>query len=418
MYKLSLLLPWTILGLLLACAPKPVEYATVSRTPQTAFEPPAAEESSQQRPKKYDESLFIPDTNYLDHFPMQEVRVNLHFMNTTDTLFRYNGAEGVKYGQDLVYYANSQLNKNRKSSLTPSGMEVPTLPTRYYLKLVNKPGTDKPAVYFHYDDELYWYLFKGRNRNIGDRRIIDKYAVDPKGVLNIFFMAPPRDSLDSPTFSTGQITGVYLGNAIKIAGVHPINRKPWEHAGNINHEIGHAFGLHHAWLRHDGCTDTRSHANNCWTPDSGPHCDTMYSNNIMDYSYLQNAWTPCQIGRIHARMRDPESKQRGWLTPKWCKPWNGKEIIVDNTTVWEGERDLRKHIRIKSGARLRINSRTHLATGRKIIIEPGGILELGPKARIHNICGGEWGGIEAGRQGRQVGEVRIENGAVLENFPG
>ncbi|MEM9835400.1 MAG: M43 family zinc metalloprotease [Bacteroidota bacterium] len=403
----------TLFGLLSSCTPKPATYGTVA-TPQMERMP--VEGDILRTVKRYDASLYIPDTNHLEHMPLRQVNVCFHFMNTADTLYRYNGAEGVKYAEQLVNYANKDLSENAESWLQPTGQEVPKLPTRYYLRLVNKAGTEEPAVYFHYDEELYDYVFSGRNRNIGDRSVITKYGVDIDEVLNIFVMAPPRDSLSSPTFKADALTGVFLGKAIKVAGFHPRHRPAWEHRGNINHEIGHALGLHHAWLKHDGCEDTRAHANRCWARSQSAYCDTMTSNNIMDYSALQNAWTPCQIGRIHARMGDLDSKQRGWLGRIWCKSRAREEILIDDTIVWEGNRDLTKSIRIKAGGRLVINARTHLARDAKIIVDPGGQLELGPRAWLHNDCGEAWGGIESGTQGRLKGSVVISEGARLENL--
>ncbi|MEL6357939.1 MAG: M43 family zinc metalloprotease [Bacteroidota bacterium] len=324
----------------------------------------------------------------------------------------------MKYAKDLIYYANKDLGNNQRNQLTPPNITTPSIPTRYYLKLVKKANTDEPAVYFHYDDELYSYIFKGRNRNIGDRRIITKYGVDVDNVLNLFVMAPPRDSLTSPTFKTGALTGVFLGNAIKLAGFYPKTRPAWEHRGNLNHEVGHALGLHHAWLARDGCEDTRAHSNKCWTRSQSAYCDTMTSNNVMDYNAHQNAWTPCQIGRVHARLSDPDSRQRKWLTPNWCQPWHGREIVIDDQIVWNGGRDLRKTIRIQPGARLRINARTHLARKTRIIVEPGGRLELGSKAYLHNICGQEWDGIVKEQDGEQTGLVLMEPGARIENAKG
>ena len=113
----------------------------------------------------------------------------------------------------------------------------------------------------------------------------------------------------------------------------------------------------------------------------------------MDYSAVQNAWTPCQIGRIHAKMSNPNSRQRKWLRSTWCEPYDKSKVEVTADAEWRGARDFRRDIIIKAGAKLKIDGRVHLPRGQTITVEAGAVLQLGPNARLHNDCGEGWGGI-------------------------
>ncbi|MEM9527339.1 MAG: hypothetical protein AAGA31_12065, partial [Bacteroidota bacterium] len=80
----------------------------------------------------------------------------------------------------------------------------------------------------------------------------------------------------------------------------------------------------------------------------------------------------------------------------------------------EGARDFSSDIFIERGGTLRINTRIHLPEGAAIYVDPGGRLELGPKAVIHNDCGGQWGGILVGETESGIrGEVTYVKEATL-----
>ena len=355
---------------------------------------------------------YLPDTLHPRYQPPRIVQLAFHYMNTQDTFYQeYEGGEGLEYAKSLVYYMNSNLSRNEPYRLNP---DLPVYPPGWRFEIGKDPETAEPAVYHHYTDDDYDYLHAGPHQNRGDRGVL-KYTVTPDSLLNIFIMAPPRDSMGSPTFQPEDPLGVWMGSVVKVTGFHP-RRQPWSHKNNLNHEANHAFGLPHAWLQNDGCDDTVVHPNDCWNENSNPGCDTLASNNVMDYNVWQIALTPCQIGRVREAFAREGSKARGWLKTGWCRYRPDQPIRIREEVNWEGGHDLESDLIITNGARLYVNERLHLPIGARIVIEPGGTLHLGPKAWLHNDCGENWGGIQIGRVGRNQGMLITEDGFRVDNL--
>ena len=62
---------------------------------------------------------------------------------------------------------------------------------------------------------------------------------------------------------------------------------------------------------------------------------------------------------------------------------------------WYDKKLLRGNIYVRSGAKLSIYCELHMAENTKIIVEGGGKLFVREGAKITNICGKRWDGIEA-----------------------
>lgn len=357
---------------------------------------------------------YTPDTNYLELTPVKYINVNVHWMNAADSSKNYIGQKAIDFAKGLIHSCNADMRNNYKLWL-PYGNDLPVIPPRLQYRFATKQtGPDDDGIYFHFDDELYYYIHKGRTRNLFDRRVFKKYSVNPDSVLNIFIMPHHPDSVRSSTYNAYGV-GVALGKAIKVSGLYEDGGPPWRFKGLLNHEVGHIFTLVHAWVRNDGCDDTPPHPGRCWNRSEEPPCDTMATNNMMDYNALQNALTPCQIGRMHKAISNLNGKKRALITPTWCSLTTDQPILIKDSLALNGARDLEQHVIIDQDATLVINCRVSLPPNATITVRPGGHLVLNENALLHNACGKQWNGIIIQEDKNRKGLVTIIGNARIED---
>ena len=280
---------------------------------------------------------YIIDTTRLEDYPMQYIRINIHWMNSEDGKQNIPETEAKAHTQRIVDAMNYALINNKKMFL-PIGNTTPVHPINFRYVLTGRPDDpEDDGIYYHYDDSLYYYVhFRKKDSNLYDRTVFDKYGVQLDTVLNFFMMPHQPDSVASPTYQADNV-GVALRNALKVAAPwkEDFARDPknthWRYRGVINHEVGHILGISHAWSRGDGCDDTPVHPNRCYSTGSGPGCDTLASNNVMDYNAHQRAWTPCQIGKIHRNLAKLSSRPRTLLVLTWCDLQVDKTVIIKDS---------------------------------------------------------------------------------------
>ncbi len=357
---------------------------------------------------------YLPDTHHLDHRPMRYLRVNVHFMNSADSSKNYNGARGRKYARELIEEATKNLEQNRKMSL-PAGNLTPVYPVQYRYVLTSSPGFEKDsAVYFHYDDDLFSFVSRGKNRNNYSRDVIRTYGIGLDSIINLFIMPHHPDSILSETYDVTS-AGIALGSGVKLSGIFETRKPAQSFKGLVNHEIGHVLGLRHTWNTNDGCDDTPKNPN-CWNTTDDPPCDTMASNNLMDYNAHQHAWSPCQIGMINRAMSRESGRVRNMLVNKWCSLDPKQNIMIEDSIVWTGARDLNGNLTIGPSGSLTIYCRVSMPPDSEINVMPGGKLIL-RDARLHNACGKEWRGINIHSKGKVAGSVLYEGNSSMENVP-
>ena len=364
---------------------------------------------------------YAPNPDYPDHYPYKTIKVNFHIIRNNEGKGNFSEEQGRRYIASAMNSANQNLAKLQKMKL-PIDNDIPVIKANINYELTpdpNIPGDD--GIYFHNDDDYYFIINRGKDKNNYDRDVFEKYGVQKGEVLNVILQDMHLDSLKSKTFKPNTngiafntwIKGGLWYHAVKdtiIKNGKPVVPNKYGPPKQLNHEIGHVFGLRHSWRR-DGCEDTPDHAN-CWNSKGVPPC-VVASNNMMDYNPHRSALTPCQIGTWRMNATRNETKRK-LLKKTWCAYNPAKTIKIKDEVEWNDCKELQGDIIIEPGAKLTIRCKVALAKGAEIVVKPGAFLLL-DGAEIYNDCGDEWAGIRTMKEKKQVGRVKYARMSKLLN---
>jgi hypothetical protein len=232
------------------------------------------------------------------------IRVNIHFIlrsdgtgnftETTDIYNAQNSYTGYWFADKVVEQCNYWLNNNQVMTQQLSCCPIPVTDINYNYHLA--------GVFFHRSDYHFnnQYPYSGLIENGSNVINILVYpgSWGHGGAFigsNICFVDGAQRAYDD--FLLYGNWGIYNGVSL-----------------GINHEVGHCLSLEHS-KRYgtggcctsnssaclDDCVDTPTYQeliNDGYTDPciwNGPG----YSNNIMDYSPFETAYTPCQIEKVH-----------------------------------------------------------------------------------------------------------------------
>jgi Pregnancy-associated plasma protein-A len=356
---------------------------------------------------------YLPDTLYPAATPILYVRMNIHYVNSSDRKHPFTGEKMRSHAQFMITVLNHMLENNTPMYL-PAGNNTPAMDARIRVVLATDPNIPgDTGIYEHLDDSLCWVnTKKGTKRNFFDTAILGKYNLGGDSVVNVYIMSHDPDSVASASYKP-LTQGVWLVKGIKlVTNLFNPNDEPGAHL--ILHELGHGLTLMHAW-GNDGCDDTPKHKN-CYgiDPENGCPLDST-SNNFMDYNTFQRAITPCQIAKMRKDLISHQAKHRAWLQRDWCQNDPAQDVFVSDDLDWGGERDLKGSVTIGKGATLRISGRVHLPAGASITVRPGGKLVLLDGAWLHNDCGLIWQGVLTQTRGKQTGLVEVLGNYRFEN---
>ena len=250
-------------------------------------------------------NLLNETTDITEH---KTIRVNIHFIlrsngtgNFTETTDYYgiqNSYTGYWFADKVIEQCNYWLNNNSEMTQQLACCPIDVLDINYDYQLV--------GVFFDRNDTYF------NNPNLSSYLSLLKNGTN---VINIMIY---------PTSPLGHAEAYINGNIVYKERAKDAYDEFLLYGGNwaiynymslgINHEVGHCLSLEHC-KRYDGggccttnseiclddCDDTPTYQeliNDGYT-DPCVWNGSGYSNNIMDYSPLETAFTPCQIEKTH-----------------------------------------------------------------------------------------------------------------------
>lgn len=371
------------------------------------------------------------------HTPIKYVKINIHIFRDDNGNENFSEAEGVQFVNDMLnmssWGANWVLSNLSNMNLPPNNNTVNVGDARYRYVLhpdINDPNDpDHDGIYFHNTSSNYYNApnyhdpqtnstVYGPNFQPGnfDALYTPFRNTNALDVINVYMPAYHNayrayQISQNDYTRTGGWAGTIYSNIVVLCGAyerfknmdnHPVQGPlppqgyfyGWhyafaikEYANLLNHEAGHALGLHHSWVYNDDdgegdCSDSPFHGN------------SPSSNNMMDYNSAMNALTPCQIGVIHRNLAN-HSFLKTTVLEDYCvsDPNFPIDILQGQDIVWNASRNLKGDVIVRNGGKLTISCKIGMPQGAKILVEKGAKLTLVDAHLTANCDNTLWDGI-------------------------
>jgi hypothetical protein len=230
------------------------------------------------------------------------IRVNIHFISRSNGTGNFSETSNINdiitnengywLADIIINAANYNLANNEVMTQQLSYTPIPVGEINYNYKL--------NGVFFHRNDSFYECFHTPSS-----------LTVNNGSAINVFIFAG-RDG------GAAYYDDCWIGGIEQAYSDYSINSNLWyinRKANIFNHEIGHLLSLDHpkrspggtkstiGGIQYtDNCDDTPTFMEliNDGYADPYQWCNGEYSNNIMDYSCHQRAFTPCQINQVHS----------------------------------------------------------------------------------------------------------------------
>lgn len=196
----------------------------------------------------------------------------------------------------------------------------------------------------------------------------------------------------------------------------------WWSAGHVlSHEIGHNFGLLHAFDCRNECDGIDYNVEEecggtCRNTGSGLCFGNGTNDYLMAYSPGQRNLGICEIEGIWSHLLN---QQPSYLTQDFCSTPCSSELILDvgSNITWDTKKRLMSNVRIANGTTLTIQCEVEMGPERRITVDEGGKLIV-DGGKITALCETDyWDGIHViGNKNDAFGNADVEliNGAILE----
>ena len=283
------------------------------------------------------------------HFPLKTNGTE-NFTETKDCNGIVSNYNGYWFAEKFIGRANDCLQHNEKMTQQLSNRDIKVKPINIQFELA--------GVVFHRNDNLFCPIV--------DNDKLSAYTTMLNQSENIVGQINKEEAIHVFLYKGLVGYGISSSSVCVVSGVDAVyndfisndkgdNTNNWYFDGEIVrlslHEIGHCLTLKHPKLYgkatesqrlnyYDDCADTPTYRELILDGYQDPYkwCGGEYSNNFMDYSCSQSAWTPNQIEKAHKNIA-----QRKYLYPNSFKTnastitgyinQGNKVVIAQNVTA-------------------------------------------------------------------------------------